>query len=328
MVNAGRILIIAKGEWSNLVNYEQLDLVSYNQVAYLARQASVGVNPSTDSSMTYWQPFGSVSDIATTTTPGLVMPDGTTITIDNTGLIQAYVKISDIKDVVITSLATGDVLRYNATSQKWENVSISSIQTTVEQIIAPVEDATTTSRSYAVGESFIKNNVLYRAILPIAQGTSWSSLVLNTDYETAPSVSAQSQALMNDLGDITQLDTTDKSSAVNAINEVNGNVDTLSTAVDNKHKITTKTVSTSGWTNDTTSQSGVTLKKKSISLSHVYVESPSVDIGTSTGTGLPTSAQQEAYDLLQYVTVDGTTMYLYASDTPTTQFYIQIEGVD
>lgn len=99
-------------------------------------------------------------------------------------------------------------------------------------------------------------------------------------------------------------------------------------ALANKHKITTKTVSTSGWANDTTSQSGVTLKKKSISLSHVYVDSPSVDIGTSTGTGLPTSAQQAAYDLLQYVTVDGTTMYLYASDTPTTQFYIQIEGVD
>ena len=203
MVNAGRILIIAKGEWSNLVNYEQLDLVSYNQVAYLARQASVGVNPSTDSSMTYWQPFGSVSDIATTTTPGLVMPDGTTITIDNTGLIQANVGISDIKDVDITNLATGDVIRYNATSQKWENVSISSIQTTVEQIIAPVEDSTTTSQSYSVGESFIRNNVLYRAKLPISQGTSWSSLVLNTDYEAAPSVSAQNQTLVNKVGTVT-----------------------------------------------------------------------------------------------------------------------------
>ena len=71
MVNAGRILIIAKGEWNSLVNYEQLDLVSYDKIAYLARQASVGVNPSTDTSMTYWQPFGSVSEIATTSKPGL-----------------------------------------------------------------------------------------------------------------------------------------------------------------------------------------------------------------------------------------------------------------
>ena len=103
---------------------------------------------------------------------------------------------------------------------------------------------------------------------------------------------------------------------------------TLSTAVTNKHKVTTKTVNTSSWSTDTTSQSGTTLYKKSISLNHVYVDSPSVDIGTSSGTGLPTAAQQTAYDLLQYVTVDGTTMYLYASAVPSSTYYIQIEGVD
>lgn len=96
----------------------------------------------------------------------------------------------------------------------------------------------------------------------------------------------------------------------------------------NKHKVTRKTVDTSSWSSDTSSQSGTTLYKKSISLSHVYVDSPSIDISTSDGTGLPTTAQQETYDLLQYVTVDGTTMYLYASAIPTTTFYVQIEGVD
>jgi hypothetical protein len=102
----------------------------------------------------------------------------------------------------------------------------------------------------------------------------------------------------------------------------------LNDSIANKHKITRKTVNTSSWTTDTSSQSGSTLFKKSISLSHVYVDSPSVDISTSSGTGLPTTAQQTAYDLLQYVTVDGTTMYLYASEIPTDTFYIQIEGVD
>lgn len=100
------------------------------------------------------------------------------------------------------------------------------------------------------------------------------------------------------------------------------------TAVDNKHKVTKKTVNTSSWSSDTTSQSGTTLYKKSISLSHVYVDSPSVEISTSSGSGLPTTAQQTAYDLLQYVTVDGTTMYLYASAIPSDTFYINIEGVD
>ena len=103
---------------------------------------------------------------------------------------------------------------------------------------------------------------------------------------------------------------------------------TLNDNITNKHKVTRKTVNTSSWTADTTSQSGSTLYKKSISLSHVYVTRPSVDISTSSGSGLPTTAQQEAYDLLQYVTVDGTTMYLYASAIPSTTFYIGIEGVD
>lgn len=123
MVNAGRILILAKGNWSNLVNYEQLDLVTKGDIAYLARQASVGVDPSTDTQMTYWQPFGSAAKIADTSTPGLVMPDGTTITIDtNTGLIQASLGISDLTDVVINNVADGSVLRYELATQKWKNV--------------------------------------------------------------------------------------------------------------------------------------------------------------------------------------------------------------
>ncbi len=99
-------------------------------------------------------------------------------------------------------------------------------------------------------------------------------------------------------------------------------------ALANKHKVTQFTVDTSSWTTDTTSQSGTTLYKKSIALNHVYVDSPSVDIG-STGV-LPTTAQQDAYNLLQYVTVDSAIpcLYLYASDIPTDTFYINVEGVD
>jgi hypothetical protein len=93
-------------------------------------------------------------------------------------------------------------------------------------------------------------------------------------------------------------------------------------------KATSKQVTTTGWTSDTTSQSGTTLYKKQISVNHVYVESPTVDIGAS-GV-LPTVAEQESYNLLQYVTVDDTVpcLYLYASAIPTTAFYINVEGVD
>ena len=123
MVNAGRILLLAKGEWSNLVTYEMLDIVTYNMVAYLARQSSVGVNPENDTSLTYWQPFGTAK-IATTTSPGLVMPDGQTITVDNTGLIQAVLGVDDLSDVNITSLADGETIKYDSASSKWVNVAL------------------------------------------------------------------------------------------------------------------------------------------------------------------------------------------------------------
>ena len=95
------------------------------------------------------------------------------------------------------------------------------------------------------------------------------------------------------------------------------------------HKVTTLTVDTINWTQDVTSQSGTTLYKKQVSLNHVYAN-PSVDIGAASGSVLPTTAQQEAYDLVQYVTVDTTVpcLYLYASDIPTDGFYINVEGCD
>lgn len=105
-------------------------------------------------------------------------------------------------------------------------------------------------------------------------------------------------------------------------------IQTLTNEVSNKHNVATLQVTTNGWTADTTSQSGTTLHKKSIALNHVYVDSPSVDIG-STGV-LPTTSQQDAYNLLQYVTCDSAIpcLYLYALDIPTNAFYINVEGVD
>lgn len=159
MVNAGRILIIAQGEWSNLTSYEQLDLVSRNQVAYLARRASVGVDPVTDTAMTYWQPFGTVSDIATTTVPGLVMPDGTTITIDATGLIKANVGISDITNVAISSIANDQVLIYNSTTQKWENETLTAAGVTYDNTGSGLSASTSQA---AIDEVNTKANKSYK----------------------------------------------------------------------------------------------------------------------------------------------------------------------
>lgn len=149
MVDAGRILIMPKGIWSNLVSYEMLDVVTQDNIAYLARQSSVGVSPKDDSSYTYWQPFGTS-----------VTPDGETIIMNSAGNITAnidnksliyddvnmYVKvaidgstikydnsngylyvdasnfnINDLNNISITSPANGQVLVYDSTTQKWKN---------------------------------------------------------------------------------------------------------------------------------------------------------------------------------------------------------------
>lgn len=298
MVNAGRVLIVPKGAWTNLTPYEMLDLVSDGDKAYLARQASVGVRPSEDPNMTYWQPFGSSASIATTDTPGLVMPDGVTITVDATGLIVANLNVSDLKDIKLTNLANGDFLKYDGTQSKWVNVALGT---------AASRNATSsiTSGSTDLIESGAVHVLKQTLEQSIDGKLGTSDIANNLTTTTAGKV----------------LDATQGKALNDSISNTN-------TAITNKHKLTRKTVNTSSWTADTSSQSGTTLYKKSISLTHVYVDSPSVDISTSSGTGLPTTAQQTAYDLLQYVTVDGTTMYLYASEIPTDTFYIQIEGVD
>jgi len=181
MVNAGRILIIAKGAWDSLTSYEQLDLVTRNDTAYLARQGSVGVDPATDTAMTYWQPFGTAVKIATTSVPGIVMPDGTTITIDETGLIKADLGISDLKNVVISSIANGQILQYNSATQKWENKSLGT---------AAARNATSS----------------------ITSGSS--------DLIESGAVSSLKQTLESKIGDLTDLDTTVKTDLVSAVNEV------------------------------------------------------------------------------------------------------------
>ena len=126
--------------------------------------------------------------------------------------------------------------------------------------------------------------------------------------------------------DIYVTDAEGASTVSSSLSTLTTTVTNNNTAQNNKHKVTSKQVATTGWTSDTTSQSGTTLYKKTIALSHVYVTSPIVDIGAS-GV-LPTTAQQDAYDLLQYVTINGTTLTLYGRAIPSTAYYINITGVD
>ena len=307
MVNAGRILIMPRGDWDNLVTYNMLDLVTgSNYIAYIARQASVGVDPTTDSTQTYWQPFGTT-----------LSPDGDTIVDDGSGVISVnidaktiiydsvedavkvnvdgstivYDSNSDYLKVVTATLNNLGVLKPDGSTITISNGTISA----AAQSFAGLSDTTITSPS--------------NGQVPIYNGTT-------SKWENGAVPTVQIDDSTTSLTKVWSSSKTDT--------ELSGKAST--TYVDNTYKVTSKTVATTGWTSDTTSQSGTTLYKKTIALSHVYVTSPSVDIGAS-GV-LPTTAQQEAYNLLQYVTINGTTLTLYASAIPSTSFYINIEGVD
>lgn len=51
MAIAGRVAIVPKGEYSNAVTYDKLDLVMFNNDAYIAKKASTGIEPTNDE---YW----------------------------------------------------------------------------------------------------------------------------------------------------------------------------------------------------------------------------------------------------------------------------------
>lgn len=54
MANAGRILILPKGEYDASATYEMLDMVGYSNTSWLAKKTVAGIEPSNTNSE-YWQ---------------------------------------------------------------------------------------------------------------------------------------------------------------------------------------------------------------------------------------------------------------------------------
>lgn len=213
MANAGRILILAKGAWEQLTNYVQLDLVTRNGIAYIARRASVGVDPALDVSYTNWMPFGSAAEIATTVSPGLVMPDGTSITVTSTGLIKAVLGINDLTDVDIENPLTNQVLRYNGTS--WTAITLgtaadkSTTNAVTEDSTALVESGAVYDEIATVNSSITTltdqaaNKVLYftgvACSATTGNFTSYSNSAITANHVVSECVFANPSAITTDV---------------------------------------------------------------------------------------------------------------------------------
>lgn len=212
MVDAGRILIMPKGIWSNLESYEMLDVVTQDNVAYIARKSSVGQSPKDDTTYTYWQPFG------TSVTPDgetIIMDDNDNIAvnIDNKSLVyddtNMYVKvaidgstikydsskgylyvdasnfnINDLNNITITSPANGQILMYDSTTQKWKNANID-----LGTVLSGTLQIGATSLAFT--NSAIGNNSLIDiytnpyGIVPLSAAQSGTTVTLTFDAQTA-----------------------------------------------------------------------------------------------------------------------------------------------
>ena len=120
MFDAGIVTFVPRGDWVNNVTYYPLNIVNYNGLSWIARRENVGQTPADGQ---YWMTFGSAVPIATTSTAGIVIPDGITITVDQYGHIAAVFSadLDDLDNVNISTPTNNQVLKYNATTQKWEN---------------------------------------------------------------------------------------------------------------------------------------------------------------------------------------------------------------
>lgn len=106
------------------------------------------------------------------------------------------------------------------------------------------------------------------------------------------------------------------------------NLSSEQTSLFNKHSIAKITISTSGaWTSTTVN--GSTMYTYSVGLSAVYADVPTVSLAASGTNVLPTAAEQTAYALMQFATVDASAkkLKLYATSAPTSDFVINVEGV-
>lgn len=227
--------------------------------------------------------------------------------------------LANLTDVDLNNLADGQIIAYDSATQKWKNV-------TGGNSIAGLSDVSLTNLS---ANQLLRYN---------ATTQKWENYSLSAATSSNMGLVMLGAGLTRN-GSATDVDLTttayDNTISGLSATTAKGAIDENAADIANKHKITQKAVDiTSGWTQDSTSQSGSTFYKKQITLNHIYVDSPTVEIGAYNAV-LPTTAQQTTYDYLRYVTVDDTVpcIYLYAdenmmSDSDRTSFYIDIEGVD
>lgn len=106
MNDAGKISFLPRGEYDSGTMYEALDVVKYDGMVWAAKKSSKGITPAEGEN---WMCLLTAADYATADEPGIVKPDGDTITVDGSGTIKINIdsELSDtsenpVKNSIVT----------------------------------------------------------------------------------------------------------------------------------------------------------------------------------------------------------------------------------
>lgn len=96
MATAGKILIMPKGAWDAEKTYEQLDAVSHNNRAWLAKKTSVGIEPSRANSE-YWHDMLGIETVDKEAFDEAFAGTSTAVTYENSaiGTLTSYVSLAE-----------------------------------------------------------------------------------------------------------------------------------------------------------------------------------------------------------------------------------------
>lgn len=125
--------------------------------------------------------------------------------------------------------------------------------------------------------------------------------------------------------------TFDSAPTANSINPVTssgikGAIDLLSANIDHLNVQTIINVPAAKWIADTDDSRYA--YANTITVHHIYKNSPIIALSSSDGTALPTDAEIDAFNDVKAIKASGTTLKFYAESAQTVDFYVVVEGVD
>ena len=223
MADLGKVAVTDGGNYSASTTYEKLTFVHYQGDAYMTLKTVKGVTP-TDDGVNYRR-FCKSAELATASKAGIVMPDGTTTTVDSSGNLSAKKATQSTTGIVKGSnsikVGSDGAIDVNTTFTQAANLANIITGEAIATILGKVSKAIATTMN-------LNQNALLKSML-----TSIDS----NDSSKIPTA-AYIHTLVERIGMGTQLTAgANLTEAANNLNSNLANVSSTATTANNKVKL-------------------------------------------------------------------------------------------